>query len=45
MKLGHWMCNLKPYNEEESLASKTDKYKPTYKNRVIPVVIEYFDNI
>ena len=29
----------KPHNEEESFASKTDKYQPMYKNRVIPVVI------
>ena len=31
----------KPHNEEESFTSKIDKYKPMYKNRVIPVVIGY----
>ena len=36
---------MKPYNEEESFASKTDKYKPMYKNRVIPVVIGYSGRI
>ena len=35
----------KPHNEEESFASKTDKYKPMYKNRVIPVVIGYSGKI
>ena len=35
----------KPHNEEESFASKTDKYLPMYKNRVIPVVIGYSGKI
>ena len=43
-----WVLDVrftKPHNEEESFASKTDKYKPMYKNRVIPVVIGYSGKI
>ena len=43
-----WVLDVrftKPHNEEESIASKTDKYQPMYKNRVIPVVIGYSGKI
>ena len=43
-----WVLDVrftKPHNEEESFTSKTDKYKPMYKNRVIPVVIGYSGKI
>jgi len=43
-----WVLDVmftKSHNEEESFASKTDKYKPMYKNRVIPVVIGYSGKI
>ena len=43
-----WVLDVrftKPHNEEESFASKTDKYWPMYNNRVIPVVIGYSGKI
>ena len=43
-----WVLDVrftKLHNEEESFASKTDKYQPMYKNRVIPVVIGYSGKI